>query len=153
MPPGVKLELELAQALPHVEADRQQIGKVLVNLVTNAVEALPGAGQVRIRTRVTPGDASTTPDASRVELEVADDGCGMDAECQRRAFDPFFSRKFPGRGLGLAVVQGIARAHAGRALIESLPGQGTTVTVELPAQLERVLVLQPDRGARESIGS
>jgi len=72
-----------------------------------------------------------------VRLEVSDNGCGMSAEIQDRIFDPFFTTKFTGRGLGLAAVQGIVRAHHGAIRVESAPGVGTTFRILLPAAAER----------------
>lgn len=131
-----------AASLPQVQADREQILQVAVNLISNAAEAMDGTpGIITLRT----GSAECDQDIlelSRIDekpqpgrfvyLEVADDGCGMDEETQQRLFDPFFTTKFLGRGLGMSAVLGIVRAHHGAILMNSAPGKGTTVRVLLP---------------------
>lgn len=139
--PGV-LELDLAAQPLWVAADRVQLRQVLMNLVVNASDALMGeAGFVRVRVRpasVTKEDlAEAVHDGgiapgSVVLLEVADTGTGMDAKTKARVFDPFFSTKFTGRGLGLAVVLGVVRAHRGAILIHSEPGMGSEFRILFP---------------------
>jgi two-component system, cell cycle sensor histidine kinase and response regulator CckA len=139
---NVRIDLDLASGLPLVEGDPEQIDQVLLNLVTNASEAIgPGRGSITITTRreaiTAPrgGDPQRLdgPDSTRVVLEVRDDGPGMDEETARRAFDPFFSTKFTGRGLGLAAVSGIVKAHHGEIDLRSAPGLGTRIHITLPA--------------------
>jgi PAS domain S-box-containing protein len=123
------LELRLDHDLPAVEADRAQIQQLILNLTTNAAEAIgdqPGAITIKTCGRDIDGER-------QVVLEVKDTGCGMDAETQARAFDPFFTTKFTGRGLGLAAVRGIIRTHGGTISVESAPGKGSTFTIVLPA--------------------
>lgn len=134
-----ELHLDLTDGLPEVEADTTQLRQVLLNLVTNADEALGDAGgTIRVRTDVreppaAPETGDTDLRADRyVVLEVADDGPGMDERTLARVFEPFFSTKFPGRGLGLAASHGIARAHGGALLVESEVGRGTAFTLYLP---------------------
>jgi signal transduction histidine kinase len=133
------IELELAPRAP-AEGDGTQLQQVLVNLVTNASEALAErAGRVVVRTGCSEVIARE-PDAAGTDappdpyafLEVEDDGPGMDAATRERIFEPFFTTKFSGRGLGLAAVQGIVRAHRGIAKVESEPGRGTRIRVLLP---------------------
>ncbi len=124
------IRLALAPNLPEIEADGNQIQQVVVNLLTNAAEAL--AREIVVRTgAMTGGDLSPHP---CVFLEVRDDGTGMDEETRTRIFDPFFSTKFTGRGLGLSAVAGIVRAHGGSVRVESAPNRGTSVTVLFPAR-------------------
>ena len=115
-----------------VDGDATQLRQVLMNLITNACESLPGdGGQVTLRLHEAgPSDS----DAGRgVELEVRDTGCGVDAAALGRIFDPFFTTKGAGRGLGLAVAHGIVRAHDGEVSVESALGRGTCMRVRLPA--------------------
>jgi two-component system, cell cycle sensor histidine kinase and response regulator CckA len=143
LPPRCRLDVTLAPELPLVCGDALQLQQTVYNLVMNAAEALGGRpGAVAVRTgvldikeddrrfdRVT-GD---TPPAGRYAfLEVSDTGSGMDEATLARVFDPFFTTKFLGRGLGLAAVLGIVRAHGGGLDIESAVGRGTTVTIVLP---------------------
>ena len=100
------MQFRLEPGLPSIEADANQLQQMVMNLVSNAIEAIgEAAGRITISTG---RDADGCP-----YLEVADDGCGMDAETKSRIFDPFFTTKFTGRGLGLAAVAGIVRGHKG----------------------------------------
>ncbi|MFT5441217.1 MAG: two-component system cell cycle sensor histidine kinase/response regulator CckA [Myxococcota bacterium] len=137
-----QLEFELTPALPSVEADASQISQVVINLISNASEALPdGAGKITVRTGVI--DLPAAPSKAvfaeqlvagpHVYIEVVDTGCGMDAATAAKIFDPFFTTKFTGRGLGLAAVAGIVRGHRGALEIESEPGIGTVFRVMFPA--------------------
>jgi PAS domain S-box-containing protein len=140
---GVRLELQLATGLPIVEGDLTQIRQIIMNLVLNGAEATEGkAGVIRVTTGVMDADAAylaTThlapdlPEGRYVFLEVADNGRGMSDDTLARIFDPFFSTKFTGRGLGLAAVIGIVRGHSGALKVESQEGVGTTFRLLLPA--------------------
>ena len=126
----VALRFELAPALPPVEADATQLRQVVMNLITNAAEAIDRrGGTVVVGTRHETGDDGT----AHVVLEVQDDGCGMDDAVRARIFEPFFTTKFQCRGLGLAAVQGIVRAHRGTIEVTSQPRAGSTFRVRLPA--------------------
>ena len=113
-----------------------------MNLITNAAEAISErGGAIRVRTSTRWQDAESLKDAyvddtpgpgQRVVLEVDDSGCGMERDTLRRIFDPFFSTKFTGRGLGLASVLGIVRAHHGAVIVSSEPGRGSRFEVLLP---------------------
>jgi len=136
-----RIEFELGSG-PELEGDPARIRQVVVSLVTNAVEALEGRpGRIRVRTgrqEVDGGVRARAHPGAELEpglhafLEVADHGAGMDETTQARMFDPFFSTRFTGRGLGLAAVMGIVRAHRGAVLVESGVGRGTAVRVLLP---------------------
>ncbi len=143
LPDRTRLELRLAGDLPPVDADATQLRQVVVNLITNASEALREEGTVTVstaalelpeETRRTYHPAVFDPRGSYVRLEVADTGRGMDRETQARIFDPFFSTKPEGRGLGLATVLGIVRTHRGGIAIDSEPGKGTRLQVLLPVR-------------------
>ena len=134
------IELELAPRAP-AEGDGTQLQQVLLNLVTNASEALAEQeGRVVVRTGrsevlardTDAADAESVPPGRYAFLEVEDDGPGMDAQTRQRIFEPFFTTKFSGRGLGLAAVQGIVRAHQGVAQVWSELDRGTRVRVMLP---------------------
>ncbi len=138
----VSLRYSLARDLPLIEADVEQLQQTLLGLVMNAYEALPdGRGDISIRTGVTEimhslADESGVHGELRpglyVFLEVSDSGCGIDRATFDKIFDPFFSTKFPGRGLGLAAARGIALAHRGAIRAQSEPGKGATFSVFFP---------------------
>ncbi len=139
----VTLQRYLVAPLPAVEADPTQMRQVVMNLVINASEAIGERnGHIILATGVRDCDEAYLRDAwagdplpagPYVFLEVADSGCGMDRDTLARIFDPFFSTKFTGRGLGLAAVLGIVRGHKGGIKVYSEVGQGTTFKVFFPA--------------------
>ena len=139
----VALALQLHGALPLVRVDRTQLQQVVVNLVMNASEAMGDReGRIHISSDVVAaeavdlGGARCAPEALSgryVRLAVTDDGSGMDAEVLARIFEPFYSTKFAGRGLGLSATLGIVRSHDGVLTVHSAPGQGTTFVLLLPA--------------------
>lgn len=140
-----RLILSLAPDLPPVEADASQLRQVVMNLVINASEALgDSSGEIRLSTRLgrpepAPGGVIHSfdlPSGACVCLEVADTGQGMSPATLARVFDPFFTTKFAGRGLGLAAVLGIVRAHHGALSVESTPGRGSTFRLFLPASAD-----------------
>ena len=143
LPKGADLGLQLEPGLPAIEADLAQIQQVVMNLVTNASEALEGGdGRIQVRTCAEELDeaglagrfpAQDLRPGRFVALEVADTGCGISPEAQRRIFDPFFTTKDSGRGLGLSVLQGILRGHRGGIEIRSRPGAGSTFRILFPA--------------------
>jgi CheY-like chemotaxis protein len=140
----VALCYDLAGHLSATEADPSQLRQVVMNLVTNASEAIEGGGTITVRTRTlkldedVEGPAGPAPRGWYVCLEVADTGCGMAPDTLCRIFDPFFTTKFTGRGLGLAAVLGIVRGHRGAILVKSEPGRGTTFQVLLPCPEEAI---------------
>jgi signal transduction histidine kinase len=123
-PPGVELIREIEPGLPAVRADRDQILQVLLNLIRNAVEAMPAGGALRVTAR-REGDA--------VAVSVTDSGPGIAPEDLPRVFEPYFTTKEGGTGLGLAIARRIAEEHGGRLDLESTPGRGATFTLRLPA--------------------
>ena len=120
---GVRLEQKLDPDLPEVAADVAQIRQLLLNLVRNAREAMPGGGTLFVGTRAADGAAV---------VEVRDSGPGIEPARLGRIFDPFFTTKERGTGLGLALAQEIAQEHGGELTCASSPGQGTTFTLRLP---------------------
>lgn len=139
MPPRIQLEADLDPDSPSIEADPVQIGQVVTNLCINATEATPGVGRVTIRTRrVTlsteqvAGKPGLRPGPA-VMIQVADSGTGIEASALPRIFEPFFSTKFQGRGLGLAAAYGIVKNHKGYIGVDSAVGRGTTFTIHFPA--------------------
>lgn len=129
---SVKLELALASDLPPIEGDRTQISQVTLNLLTNALDAMPAGGKLRIETRREPG-----PEKGRflVAIEFRDTGLGISLEDQKRLFEPFFSTKALGQGtgLGLMICQQVVKRHGGTIAVASEVGRGSTFTVRLPA--------------------
>jgi two-component system, cell cycle sensor histidine kinase and response regulator CckA len=137
------LRLNLASELPFVEADGPQLQQVVMNLVTNASDALgerPGlitittcvrecGAEVLAQSRV----AQPLAPGSYVVIEVRDTGCGMDESVQKQLFDPFFTTKFTGRGLGMSAVLGVVRGHKGGILVSSELGRGAVISVLFPA--------------------
>ncbi len=133
VPKKITLEWRLAPHLPEIEADRNQVQQIVMNLVSNATEAIgEGAGSIKI--------SAGCDDEGSPYLEVSDDGCGMDAETRARIFDPFFTTKFTGRGLGLAAVSGIARGHKAAIQVTSSPGQGSAFRVTFPCEVQAGIV-------------
>jgi len=124
---GVEVRIETDAALPPVPCDRSQIEQVIINLVMNAAEAVGTGGKVAVRTR---GERAS----GVAVLQVEDDGPGIPPEVLPRIYDPFFTTKEAGKGigLGLAVVYGIVEAHGGTLDVRSHLGEGTTFTVRLP---------------------
>jgi PAS domain S-box-containing protein len=142
----VKFSLRVADRVPPVEADAAMIEQVLTNLVLNARDAIPGAGEITVSLDVTVisrETAAQNPEAqtgSAVCLSVSDTGVGIPAEQLARIFEPFFTTKPTGRGtgLGLAVVHGIVQQHKGWITVDSTPGQGTTFRIYFPPTTREV---------------
>lgn len=140
------IQLQLAQNLPLLLADAAQLGQVVMNLITNAVDALQGKrGAITIVTRACSLDAEFLCDCilgekakpgDFVMLEVSDTGIGMDADTLTRIFDPFFTTKPFGRGLGLPGVLGVIRNHHGALHVQTVPWDGTTIQVFFPVRGE-----------------
>jgi len=142
IPKTARLDFRLEKGLPAVEADGAQLQQVVMNLVTNAAEAIGDReGVIELLTRSVVFSEATTlsgypdqvvPPGRYVVLETRDTGIGMDEETLRRIFDPFFTTKPGGRGLGLSAMLGIIKGHKGAIRIESTPGVGTVFQVFLP---------------------
>jgi PAS domain S-box-containing protein len=130
LPANVELSVEVDEGLPHMFADAPQMKQVLTGLCLNAAEAMPGGGRISVRAR-------RETDGPRIVLEVSDNGPGIDEETMARIFEPFYSTKSAGRGMGLAAIRGIVENHDGEIRAASRPGEGATFKVLLPASTER----------------
>jgi len=137
---AIELTIALEPRLSCVWADRVQLHQVLMNVTANARDAIEGGGRVHISTALThapgpSGNPTLLAAGEYVTLSVSDTGCGMDARTRERIFEPFFTTKEPGKGtgLGLATVYGIVRQCAGWIQVDSEPGRGTIVRIDLPA--------------------
>jgi PAS domain S-box-containing protein len=119
----VKLETRLDPALPDIAADEEQLWQAILNIIRNALEAMPNGGTLRV---------TTSQREDWVTLEIADTGSGMNAETRQKMFAPFFSTKHGGTGLGLPLTLQIVTEHGGAIHCESTQQQGTTVTILLP---------------------
>jgi PAS domain S-box-containing protein len=124
---NITITIYLAPNLPPLLCDRNQISQTLINLLTNAREAMPLGGEVILRT-------DHKADLGQINLQVADNGQGIPDEIRTKIFDPFFTTKplGQGTGLGLSIVAGIVQAHGGEIKVDSVPGQGTTITLSFP---------------------
>jgi PAS domain S-box-containing protein len=149
---GVQLELALEDDLPPAQADPQQLQQVLLNLFTNALQAMAGRPNPWLRIEV-------HGDGNQLAVRVRDRGPGIAPEVLPRIFDPFFSTKAEGSGLGLSVSYAIARAHGGDLQVDSDIGRGTTFTLLLPiaepegAALERALLVDDDPEVAEALAT
>ncbi len=151
IPPHVRLLIESSDNIPLVDTNPDHVQQVVSNLVVNAAEAIGEAtGVITVRTGITtvghPSEETNghtpnvlgydLPPGDYISVQVSDSGPGMDEEILSQIFDPFFTTKFTGRGLGLAVVQGMVRALKGGIRVTSTPGEGSTFTVLLPPRKE-----------------
>jgi two-component system, cell cycle sensor histidine kinase and response regulator CckA len=173
IPKHVEIHYQFQEGIPTFEADAPQLRQVVMNLITNAAEAMaerPGRLMISIQAR--------RFDAADLEaylgdphpgvfvvLDVSDSGCGMDEATRAKIFDPFFTTKFKGRGLGMATVLGIVSGHRGAIRIESREGMGTRASVLLPVKFDRassipvtgdgnrgtILVVDDDNGVRTMV--
>jgi signal transduction histidine kinase/ligand-binding sensor domain-containing protein/ActR/RegA family two-component response regulator len=148
IPAMIELRAEIPETLPPILADAAQIQRVVMNLGTNAAQAV-GSGRGHISIRVeesSDGLPVSAPPGRYLRLSVEDDGRGMDDETLRRIFDPFFTTKEIGHGtgLGLSVVHGLVEAHDGFITVRSRPGAGTTFHVFLPVTSESIALPVPD---------
>ena len=143
LPAGVELSVSVEEGLPPVYADPAQIRQVVMGLCLNAAEAMPAGGKLSVR-------AGREPGGSRIVLEVSDTGPGMDEETMGRIFEPFFSTKSVGRGMGLAAIRGIVENHGGEIRVDSRPGEGSRFTTLFPASAERRRSVRHAAGAPRS---
>src|SRR5690606_34066611 len=123
----IRIERKLVSDIPVLRADSVQMTQMLVNLITNAIHAMPDGGTLTITTHYEQGD---------IKLRVKDTGHGMASDVRKKIFEPFFTTKpiGQGTGLGLSVVQGIVDAHGGKIMVRSTPGKGSKFDVLLPVK-------------------
>jgi signal transduction histidine kinase len=138
-----ELRTDLAEALPMVRADAEQLRQVLINLIRNAVQAMGGHGTVQVTTRRRSDHNSTAlgrdpvvPHADWIEIAVRDEGPGIAPQVQKNLFVPFFTTKDRGTGLGLAISQRVVEEMGGRIEVVSRPGAGSTFSLVLPVVAE-----------------
>jgi signal transduction histidine kinase len=131
----IEISFELGDNLPDVSVSTDQMRQVFLNLIKNAEDAMPDGGKLTIRTRYRKG---------RVEIEIADTGCGIPPEDVKNIFEPFFTTKgVKGTGLGLSVSYGIVKNYSGEISVESEAGHGTTFTIQLPVVSDKVFQVIP----------
>ncbi len=128
-PAAIVVRCEVDPQVPQMWCDGGKMKQVLLNLVLNAVQAMPEGGTLTLSARPAPAGASDSP---AIQVTVSDTGNGIPQELQSRVFDPFFTTKDEGTGLGLAIVHALVDAHHGRIDVESRPGQGTSFVMTLP---------------------
>ncbi len=151
---SVRCEFDIAEDLRPADADKGQIGQVVQNLVINAVQAMPGGGQIRLclnNESLAQGDVVTLPPGEYLRMEIADSGRGIAPEHLTRIFEPFFTTKEFGSGLGLATVYSVIKKHRGHIAVESTLGTGTTFRIWLPAARPEPVRPVPVVGAFEPI--
>jgi signal transduction histidine kinase len=134
---GLRIDVEIDEPLPAIQGDRDQIKQVFFNILKNAREATGSGGGIRIRTR---------SDDEFVYVQVGDTGQGIDEHDLAKIFQPYFTTKPTGHGLGMMVVQRIMRDHGGQIGIDSHKGQGTVVTLQFPQKHRRVRMLGAGEG-------
>jgi signal transduction histidine kinase len=138
MPANVDFELHLDDRLPEIHADQGQVERVLINLCTNARDAMPDGGKISFETSRVQGDQAPLQSGSETDeylcLRVTDTGCGMDEATRQRIFEPFFTTKPRGKGtgLGMPVVYGLMQSHNGLIDVQSEPGKGTSISLYFP---------------------
>jgi len=122
----LKLEKRLSPQMEKISLDGNQMEQVFVNILINAVQATPEKGVITVR-------STWLPDPRVVRIQIADTGCGISAENLPKVFEPFFSTKEKGTGLGLAVSYGIVKGHGGNIWVTSQEGKGAEFTIDLPS--------------------
>jgi signal transduction histidine kinase len=140
VPGGVRLEVELAEWVPRVQADAEQLKQVFLNLALNAFQAMPKGGRLSVSTRVARDELAFWREGARradvVEVRFRDTGPGVPEEARDSIFVPFYTTKEKGTGLGLAICQRLVKAHQGSIVVRSAPGEGAEFLVSLPGLRE-----------------
>jgi len=124
---NINCHTNFAPDLPLASTDPRTFEQVILNLITNALQAMPDGGTISVSLAET-----TTNQGQMVELKIADTGPGIPANIRERIFDPFFTTKKEGTGLGLAISRRILTAHKGTIAVESYPDAGTVFTIQVP---------------------
>lgn len=130
---GVSVAVNVDAPLPTVYADANLLKQLYFNILHNAMEAMDAGGDISVR---------AVADDSFVKISFADTGCGIDEEGMSKLFQPYYTTKTDGHGLGMTIIQAIVRAHGGKIDVESGPNRGTTVTVSLPRAHRRIRTLR-----------
>jgi signal transduction histidine kinase len=125
LPAGVSLSVDVPETLPDLSVDRSLLGRALTNMIENALHAMPRGGALEVSGRL-------SPDGRAVQLQIRDSGVGMDRDDLARIFEPYFSTKAVGTGLGLTIAKRNVELHGGTIAVDSAPGRGTMVRVEIP---------------------
>ncbi len=128
----VQLRRDFSTALPRLEYDEHLVKQALLNLIKNAMNAMEGGGKLTIQARL---------DGNQVQVKVCDTGIGMDEQVQQKIFEPYFTTKATGTGLGLTVVYKIMKEHRGDITVQSKKGEGTTFTLYFPVPKSERLAL------------
>jgi PAS domain S-box-containing protein len=123
VPEGIELVVEIEETIPEIEADPIQLGQVFVNMATNAIQAMPDGGRLEVRAGL---------GRKEVEVSFTDSGVGIPAENLEKIFEPLFTSKAKGIGLGLAVIKAMIEGHGGKIEVDSEEGRGSTFSVKLP---------------------
>jgi len=144
----VTRRVDLAEGLPHAMIDADQVGQALSNLLINACQAMPDGGEIRISGRAMESAPSWLEPGRYIELVVSDQGPGLQEDVRDRLFEPFFSTKADGNGLGLAVAYSVARRHGGALLADAAEDGGAAFTLIVPAATEEPVVQDVADGAR-----
>jgi len=141
---GVRSEKSFDPSLPLIAGDPDRLQQVFINLINNALDAMPEGGRLRVVTKLK-AEAEANGHGPHVAVEVADTGCGMTPETRAHIFDPLYTTKERGRGtgLGLVVVNQVMNEHNGEIEVESAPGEGTRFTLRFPAAASPVAEAQP----------
>ena len=128
---GIKITRDYDEAVMDLVLDEKRMKQAFLNVVINAMQAMPSGGTLSVKTGLKKHEAN--PECGHIVIEFKDTGQGITADCMKRIFDPFYTTKEEGTGMGLPIVDSIMRSHGGKVQIESTAGKGTKVTLSLPA--------------------
>jgi PAS domain S-box-containing protein len=131
---NIRIDQDLDLSVPKIKADKDQLEQIFLNIILNAVQAMPNGGELTLRTRFTRQGVEAS--IKMVELTISDTGCGIPKENLGRIFDPFFTTKHDSTGLGLAITHSLVDRHHGTIAVESEVGKGTTFVITFPLSSE-----------------